>query len=397
MFKYFVFFYFLGLLGVYSNFDFASNSLSFYAFPILYFISFIYLLYEKFSSNLLFIRFSFLLLFLPFLSSLLSYDPLSSVQSLAYVFFNLIFVYLCVKRLNSNGLFSILLISLKFISILSLILFYIYPDLVIYYDPLNRSNILGFFNFKGLYPHKITAGLYNILGVILSLYFYMMNRLYFNLVWGIVFILLVLVSGSSLSVLCLIIFFIYLYLSYFFSYKIIIKYFSIILISFSSIIFILFMFDAKSLLFLFLGRDEGLTGRSVIWKFGLNYILEHPFLGSGFNVFFNYENPNSPAISLLHDMQYYSAPSFHNGFIQILAETGVISGSIFIFILVSTWWFYFKNDFRYSSSILILIIFSNFASSLFLDFNILFTFLVFYFYLLKKIKFINSDFSINLK
>ena len=64
------------------------------------------------------------------------------------------------------------------------------------------------------------------------------------------------------------------------------------------------------------GKDNSLTGRSLIWLIGLEAVIEKPFLGWGFG-----------NLSNLREEKMFIVSSFHNGFIDIF-----VKGGVFVFI-----------------------------------------------------------------
>jgi exopolysaccharide production protein ExoQ len=133
-----------------------------------------------------------------------------------------------------------------------------------------------------------------------------------------------------------------------------------------------------------LGRDATLTGRTEIWEFGIDYFTKHPLLGGGFDVFFD-ENSKSPANILWVLMEYYAAPSFHNGYIQILAEAGILGAVPFLLLLFSN--LYLAIKFRHTAliSIVLICVFANTGAAILIKPNaFFFVFLIYCIFLFRK-------------
>lgn len=90
--------------------------------------------------------------------------------------------------------------------------------------------------------------------------------------------------------------------------------------------------------------EEGNTGRNDLWKAGMNIFYDNPVLGVGRSGFLKEMNI------------YYGAPmDTHNIFIALLATTGLIGFLFFIIFFLRIWKYAFYN-YKYSNSILFLII-----------------------------------------
>ena len=388
--------YIAGLFGIFSVFSFAgeeSSSLAVFIFPILYLYSLIKFSKIKFYKRdrktlVLFIyMFSGLLL-----TTIFSYNFVGSLLSVICLMFNFIFAVWLAKKITLDQFFLIILKVLKYTLIVSMILLLIKPEIVVYIDPLDRDSIIGLPNIKGLFPHKIHAGIYCVVGYILADFFYNKTKYREYIVLKIAFFIAVLATGSSLgfSVLILLI-----------SIPAIIKFqiktsgtqgLMFFIFFFTFIIFFLFYLGVPKDILTALGRDVTLTGRVPIWEFGLDYIKQHPFFGGGFKTFFD-DVPNSPAQKLWAQSSYYNAPSFHNGYIEIIAESGIIGSFAFIVVLFKTVKKVLQIEDYISFSLLLIWIVANFAAALLIKQNMFF--IVFLFFLNIKLFSANKEKRIN--
>ena len=87
--------------------------------------------------------------------------------------------------------------------------------------------------------------------------------------------------------------------------------------------------------FALLGKDETLTGRTLIWPYVIEYILDRPLLGWGYKAFWSTANPAVWQIAddlrrqNQIDVQFANS---HNGLLELLLNIGLVGTSLFIFI-----------------------------------------------------------------
>jgi len=80
-----------------------------------------------------------------------------------------------------------------------------------------------------------------------------------------------------------------------------------------------------------LGRDPTLTGRTLLWDWGIKTWMQRPLVGWGFNGYFN--SPYAIEISNeIKRFQNYDVPHFHQSYIQTAADLGILG----LLILVGT-------------------------------------------------------------
>lgn len=383
----FAYLYLYGIFGGYASLKLNETfSFSYLVFPPLYIVTILYLFkslrYVKVISTirLLIIIFTGLTV-----SSILCYNPVSSIVAISNLIFNSLFAIWASSYYTKEEFLKIILKVLKLMTIVSIILLFIYPDMVIYVDPLERENILGLPNFKGLFPHKIHAGIYSVIGLILSHYFYKTTAKKSYIYLLVLFTLGVLVSGSSLA-------FSTLLIIIFISPGI--KILNILLnnafgiISFilllSLVVLVSIYLELPNYILMSLGRDATLTGRTTIWEYGIDYFLKNPITGGGFNVFFD-DSSLAPAQPLWNEMQPYQPPSFHNGYIEILAEAGLIGSIPFFVILISTFLRAIKLKDTIFTMVFILCIVANTGAAVLVKPNtFFFVFLIYSYFLLNK-------------
>lgn len=73
----------------------------------------------------------------------------------------------------------------------------------------------------------------------------------------------------------------------------------------------------------FVSDPESLTGRGAIWQLSLDYLADHPILGSGFGAFWQ-SGVSSPVLELARESWLINASHSHNGYIEVALTTGLV-------------------------------------------------------------------------
>jgi exopolysaccharide production protein ExoQ len=84
------------------------------------------------------------------------------------------------------------------------------------------------------------------------------------------------------------------------------------------------------------GRSATLTGRTGIWRAVLGAIARHPWLGYGYDIFWN--RPSSDLAGVRFALQGYQIPHAHNGYLDLLLAMGMAGLVIFICSFVTNFW-----------------------------------------------------------
>lgn len=238
--------------------------------------------------------------------------------------------FFSIKDLLLGVLYAIFILCL-----ISLVLNGLNFELVKYYDPHQRPTILGTDPIRGLFNHKITAGLYSALACFLSMvllqglkrYTVFSACLLFNLLTG---------SSTGLAII-LFVFLFYEIFNFFKHYRVSEK---LVIIAIVVIIFLaLLLFDLFGNTFLtWLGRDPTLTGRTVLWGWGLDAATEKPWFGWSY---LGYNDTKFSKIAITQFAQFanYNVPHFHSSYIQTFVDFGFLAG---IFIIASYFYAFYK-------------------------------------------------------
>lgn len=85
-----------------------------------------------------------------------------------------------------------------------------------------------------------------------------------------------------------------------------------------------------------LGKERTLTGRSILWEFAMAEIDARPWLGGGFDAFWN-SGSGSPG----HYVQYVirsDVKNFHNSYLDIMVQLGIVGLAVAgVFVLLFAW------------------------------------------------------------
>jgi len=118
----------------------------------------------------------------------------------------------------------------------------------------------------------------------------------------------------------------------------------------------------------FLDDPHNLTGRTALWQILVNYWLSHPW-GSGFESFWRI-GAASPALAFSGTTGTFAAiaPHGHNGYLDMLASTGLVGLSLTLFAtMVFPLWLFFRNrrlDSHFAALGLALVLFFIFHNGL---------------------------------
>lgn len=85
-----------------------------------------------------------------------------------------------------------------------------------------------------------------------------------------------------------------------------------------------------------LGKERTLTGRSVLWEFALGMIETRPWLGSGFDAFWNAGDGSSG--SYVQYVIHAEVKNFHNSYLDIAVQLGAVGLVVALaFLLLFAW------------------------------------------------------------
>ncbi|MFB3977990.1 O-antigen ligase family protein [Microbacterium proteolyticum] len=260
-------------------------------------------------------------------STYLLVSPLwSEVPAVSLGYGSTLIGVLCVAYLVSTDLsmrevlqmFARVVIAL---SLIGLILYALRVDQAIYVDAANRANVLGGAPFKGLFPHKIVAGFYAVTGTIALL---ATRRRSFGRVVGLGILLLVILLTSSSTALVLLPVAVMIYLL---TRRALARgtrtrsWLASLLVT--ATLGGLLMWWSWTDVLDFLGRDVTLTGRTILWNWGIEVWAQRPIFGWGYGAYF--ATPEAAAFAqTIPEFRSWDVPHFHQTYIQTAADFGLV-------------------------------------------------------------------------
>jgi len=235
---------------------------------------------------------------------------------------------------NINSAFS----PLDFHRALSrLIIFMCAVSIVLYFLGLEGAragemysrNIVGGDPLVGIFQHKIESGYYAVIGAI-ALYFSPVRNKYRQAALYIPLFVVLVLSGSGTGLALAVITPFILFLARLKTSLVVIS----LLVCSLILPGILYLWgdDILSLGVSLVGRSTDLTGRTDFWEVGFELFRERPLFGWGFGILFGPDGLLSQ-IGMVVGSDTYTAPHFHNSYLQILVEFGLVGFIPFSIIL----------------------------------------------------------------
>ena len=297
-------------------------------------------------------------------TALFSYKPLGASVNVALLTLDLLFALWLASWATHEDFRRLLVRALLIMFLLAVPVALLNHSILFYDDPLDRANVLGFANLKGLFPHKIHAGIYNALGAVCAWSLYRSTGRLGHAFMAVLFLLLTASSGSSVALAALVfgVGGAWLMLRTTERFGAVILGYLVACAGFLILLFVLL--DIYPSFMGALGRDPSMTGRLPIWEYGLQYFAEHPFLGSGLGVFFDVD-PQSPAQALWLSTPWYTAPSMHSGYLQLLTEIGLVGGAGFFILLLVAIFRSVQSRHLWLVGVLAICVVANVAAALF--------------------------------
>ena len=302
------------------------------------------------------------------------------IYSLCFIL-NAIFVIAVSRHLNAEKLASTILKILSVMILVGMLFYFMGYENVKYLDIHDRASALGTTPIRGFFNHKITAGLYAVVALILA---YTLLKKAYLLTVSSFCAFFILLTGSATAMVLGVVGLICVHGIQLAALRNVKpkQFVTFILLGLICVITI-FSVVAEPVL-LALNRDPTLTGRTVLWEWGLRVAFEKPIFGWGY---LGYIGTNLAELEASRYIEFrnYDVPHFHSSIIQILVDGGLIY-TIFlfscIFFSLGRWYQYYLHTrqahaLAFSSILLLLIIGSFFIYyfSRYNDFTTIFTML----------------------
>lgn len=107
------------------------------------------------------------------------------------------------------------------------------------------------------------------------------------------------------------------------------------------VVLVIWLPEMESIIPSLFGKDTTFSGRTDLWNYLIGVFPAHPILGTGYQAFWVAE---SKKVMLLYESFIWQPNQAHNGFIDILIETGIIGFGLSLLALIS----YFSNYIKIS-------------------------------------------------
>ena len=243
---------------------------------------------------------------------------------------NVLFAWYCSRRLSVPEFCKVLMWTLNAMVIAGILFGLAGVPTAIYVDPLARANLLGTPLIQGLFSHKIYAGYYATIALVLNV---TMLRGWRRYVLSGLMLIGVALSGSSVGLAA-----VFIGLTAVFVIPRLRDPESRVLgvsIGAFTIACVGFFFQILSEgVITALGRDATLTGRTDIWKYAIQFWSEKPLLGWAYGGIFG-DSPTAPG-QIVRPNAWYVAPHFHDVYLQVAAELGTIGLMAYLYIALTT-------------------------------------------------------------
>jgi O-antigen ligase len=338
------------------------------------------------SSALSLLREKIVLIYLLFflLSTVWSREPSKTLIYSGMLAANIMFAYFVATRLSLTHFLHVVWRVITFMVMAGLIGWILGYDNVRYIDPHLRPNILGMEPIRGFFAHKVMASLYANIGLFLT--FVLLSGLK-RLFLISMYVFFIAMTGSSTGIVIIFLFlFVYLLYRYVQLRKISIGSFFCWFAVVSLIVGMGAYFYLGEVL-LALGRDPTLTGRTLLWDWGVKAWLERFYLGWGFLGYF--ESNSYFSLQMNYDVfDNYEVPHFHNSYIQTLVDFGVVGAGLLLYCIGLSFSSYYRRglfdiDGYYADAaqvILIILVLVSSTMHLYFNYNHFATFILFYFF-----------------
>nr|WP_316656275.1 O-antigen ligase family protein [uncultured Gellertiella sp.] len=193
-------------------------------------------------------------------------------------------------------------------------------DNVRYVDVHDRLTVLGTEPLRGFFYHKIIAGLYSVFALMIALVTQagLKRTLYCSIL--LVFLLL---SGSSSALALLLVGLggMYMYRGMIHARLTFEAAHLAMLVILVALITLAYAFLGEILEAL--GRDPTLTGRTLLWSWGLEVARQRPWFGWGYSGYLGSDEASRVARNIM-EFRTYEVPHFHNSYIQMFVDIGLV-------------------------------------------------------------------------
>lgn len=269
------------------------------------------------------ILFSIFALFFSFFSINIKISLFKSITFILLIFFSLIIIPEFTKDYkNKLYLLKILKFILSTMIIINTIVFIISP---------HWSYKTFIVRFQGIFSNPNTLGMFLFVSLPVFVYFFLSSNKKLEKIVNFTFILLIfMLAIFTFSRAALLGMLIFMMVILFYLKK---RLFKIIFLT--SIVLLVVLFNSPTLMELFRLSEDPFTYRDRIWQIGLENFSESKIIGKGYGT--TQQIMSNKFILKKYDVsEYHLGKHFHNIYVEILCETGLIGLLLFVIFLIST-------------------------------------------------------------
>lgn len=193
-----------------------------------------------------------------------------------------------------------------------------------------NESMFSLLGFSSIFQHKNHSGFFYAMSSLIFLYESSKTSKYKKKSYMILFLMsscLCVYSNSMLGLIVYVLGIMYFFSTYFFKLSMKGTFWLFI------VAFLIMFFVFSPAIAVMLGKDPTFSGRTEIWGVGIRMYYETPFIGVGYKGFF-VNTVDSPMHAFNDEFKYYFAPTFHNGFLERLIDTGLVGFLVCLTILV---------------------------------------------------------------
>jgi exopolysaccharide production protein ExoQ len=255
-------------------------------------------------------------------SALWSVDPgVTLSRSVAY-FFVVVGAIGTVEILDSDEVMRLTALIGGFSAVASLLVFFVLPD----------TAILEFGGFRGIFSQKNPLGQAMVVGVLAGLHGVRIGgrRRFSSIGITMLCTIVAFMSKSATSLFAIVAFLIFHIIGSLYVRGGGRRLFSFWLTIVGGL-FLFLLMKHIDLIFSYFEKDPTLTGRTDLWPYVIDAVLEQPMLGWGLTAFWSPLNPRAAEVSSMVGWGF-SVPEAHNGLLELLLDVGIVGTAFFLFL-----------------------------------------------------------------
>ncbi|WP_161634800.1 O-antigen ligase [Nesterenkonia sp. AN1] len=255
---------------------------------------------------------------------------------------NIVVAYIMASELGLSKTLLVFGRTIVFLSLAGIVAYFVGFNNVYIIDPHARENLVldGAIRLRGFFSHNVAGGLFALVGAVISICKFSGRQRWFGVV---VCALFIACAGSATGILLSLLALLVMAVLVVVAPRVPVLGCLGLVTAVVLPVGVVAMFSGDRILDL-LGRDATLTGRTLIWDWGMDSIGERPIWGWGFQAYF----PGGEGAGLLASasrFEGYNLSHFHQSYIQTSIDLGIFGTLFLIIILVVS----FLNGYRLQS------------------------------------------------